>query len=459
MSLPQQRRLMTTIPGPRSSEWQLRRSAAVPEPIATTHPIVTARAFGSIVEDLDGNRLIDLASGIGTLNVGHAAPAIVDAARRQLDRTTHTCFHVSAHEPYLALAERLNALMPSDDPHKTMLVNSGSEAVENAVKIARRTTGRAKVVAFDHAFHGRTLLGISLTDRTRPYKEGFGPLAPEIHRVPFAAPYRCPAGEPVDCADACLEGLRDTMRRIGEGTVAAVIVEPIQGEGGVVVPAEGFMRGVADLCARHDIVLIADEIQTGIGRTGRWFAMEHEGVVPDLVVTAKSLGGGLPIAAVTGRADLMDSVHRSGLGSTFGGNPVAAAAGVAVIETIEREELLERARWLGTLIRARLIEMAAATDEIGDVRGRGAMWGIELVEDRRTKRPLPAAEVAEVMRRCLAEGVIVIKAGADDNVIRLLPPLTIGEDLLDEALGVLEHAVANTLGRRASISPSRSSAP
>ncbi|HEV8565001.1 MAG TPA: 4-aminobutyrate--2-oxoglutarate transaminase [Actinomycetota bacterium] len=442
MDIPQERKLVTEIPGPKSREWFARREQAVATGVYNIHPIVTARASGAIVEDVDGNRLIDFATGISVLNVGHSSPAVVAAAQRQVELDTHTCFHVTANEPYIELAERLNALAPGEFPKKTMFANSGAEAVENAVKIARKATGRAAVVAFDHAFHGRTLMGMSLTAKVMPYKQGMGPFAPEIYRLPFAYPYRCPtAGTPQTCGDSCADYAIDEMHKhIGEQNVAAVILEPIQGEGGFIVPASGFVKRIADFCAANGIVFIADEIQSGIGRAGRWFAIEDEDVVPDIVTTAKSLGGGLPISGITGRAELMDAVHPGGLGGTYGGNPVAAAAALAVVDLIEREGLLERSRALGERIMARFREMQARHDVIGDVRGRGAMCAIELVSDRATKEPADEATSA-VAKRCLENGLIVLSAGTYNNVLRLLPPLTIEDALLDEGLGIVDEAV------------------
>ncbi len=351
MDIPQERKILTEIPGPKSREWFARRAAAVPAGVGNIHPLVTARASGSIVEDVDGNRLIDFATGIATLNVGHTAPEVVAAAQRQLELETHTCFHVSVNEPYIELAERLNAIAPIDGPAKTMFANSGAEAVENAVKIARRATGRSAVVAFDHAFHGRTLMGMSLTAKVMPYKHGMGPFAPEVYRLPFAYPYRWPGG-PERCAEEALAYALDEMHKhIGEDDIACVVLEPIQGEGGFIVPAPGFVRGIAAFCAENGIVFVADEIQSGMGRAGRWFSIEDEDVRPDIVTSAKSLGGGLPISAITGRAELMDAVHVGGLGGTYGGNPVAAAAALAVLDVIERDGLLERARRIGERIR------------------------------------------------------------------------------------------------------------
>jgi 4-aminobutyrate aminotransferase / (S)-3-amino-2-methylpropionate transaminase / 5-aminovalerate transaminase len=448
MDIPQERKLVTEIPGPRSREWFARRDAAVPRGVANIHPIVTARAAGAIVEDVDGNRLIDFATGIAVLNVGHSAPEVVAAAQRQLELDTHTCFHVTANEPYIELAERLNALAPGDHEKKTMFANSGAEAVENAVKIARKHTGRPAIVVFDHAFHGRTLMAMSLTAKVMPYKQGMGPFAPEIYRLPLAYPYRCPTGGTEEtCAESCLAYALDEMHKhIGEENIAAILIEPIQGEGGFIVPAPGFIAGLAEFAGANSIVFIADEIQSGMGRAGRWFAIEDEGVVPDIVLSAKSLGGGLPISAITGRAELMDSVHVGGLGGTYGGNPVAAAAALAVLDKIEAEGLLARSRAVGETIDGRLRALQDRFGEVGDVRGRGAMRAMELVADRATKEPLDAATMTALGRSALERGLIVLTAGTYGNVVRLLPPVTIDDGLLDEGLGLLEEALADTTG-------------
>jgi 4-aminobutyrate aminotransferase/(S)-3-amino-2-methylpropionate transaminase len=410
--------------------------------VANLHPIVTARASGAIVEDVDGNRLIDLATGISVLNVGHSAPEVVEAVQRQMELDSHTCFHVTASEPYIELAERLNAIAPGDHAKKTMFANAGAEAVENGVKIARRYTGRQAIVTFDHAFHGRTLLAMSLTAKVMPYKQGMGPFAPEIYRLPFAYPYRWPSG-PESCAEEAMAYAVDEMHKhIGEENIAAVIMEPIQGEGGFIVPAPGFVKGIAGFCTANGIVFIADEIQSGLGRAGRWYAIEDEDVVPDIVLTAKSLGGGLPISAVTGRAEVMDAVHVGGLGGTYGGNPVAAAAALAVLDKIEREGLLEKARQVGDIVMKRFHAWQGATTFIGDVRGRGAMCAMELVADPTTKEPFGAEAMNAIMRRCLENGVIVITAGTYGNVLRLLPPLNIEQALLEDGLDVLEQALA-----------------
>ena len=441
MDIPQERKLVTEVPGPRSRALFERRAAAIPPGVANMHPIVTSRASGAIVEDVDGNRLIDLATGISVLNVGHTAPEVVAAAQRQLELDTHTCFHVTANEPYIELAERLNALVPIEGPVKTMFANSGAEAVENAVKIARKATGRSAVVAFDHAFHGRTLMGMSLTAKVMPYKQGMGPFAPEVYRLPFAYAYRWPSG-PERCAEEALAYAADEMHKhIGEDNIACVVLEPIQGEGGFIVPAPGFVKGIADFCAANGIVFIADEIQSGMGRAGRWFAIESEDVLPDIVTSAKSLGGGLPISAISGRADLMDAVHVGGLGGTYGGNPVAAAAALAVLDLIGRDALVDRANVVGDTIMARLRALEERLPQVGEVRGRGAMCAMELVEDPDTKEPLVADTMNRIARDALEGGVIVLTAGTYGNVIRLLPPLTIEEPLLADGLDVLEGAV------------------
>jgi 4-aminobutyrate aminotransferase/(S)-3-amino-2-methylpropionate transaminase len=441
MDIPQERKLVTEIPGPRSREWFERRKAAVPIGVANLHPIVTARASGAIIEDVDGNRLIDFATGISVLNIGHTAPEVVDAVQRQAELDTHTCFHVTANEPYIELAERLNALTPGDFEKRTMFANSGAEAVENAVKIARYATKRPAIVTFDHAFHGRTLLAMSLTAKVMPYKQGMGPFAPEIYRLPFAYAYRWPSG-PARCAEEALAYATDEMRKhIGVDNIAAVIVEPIQGEGGFIVPAPGFLKGLADFCHENGIVFIADEIQSAMGRAGRWFAIEDEDVVPDIVTSAKSLGGGLPISAVTGRAELMDAVHVGGLGGTYGGNPIAAAASLAVLDKIEREGLLEAARRTGETVLGRFREMQTKHPVIGDVRGRGSMCAMELVTDEATKEPLAGDKMSAIARHALENGVVVLTAGTYGNVVRLLPPVNIDEALLEDGLNVLDEAI------------------
>jgi 4-aminobutyrate aminotransferase / (S)-3-amino-2-methylpropionate transaminase / 5-aminovalerate transaminase len=432
-TVPQQRRLVTPIPGPRSQELMARRRTAVPAAVGTTLPVFAARAAGGIVQDVDGNCFIDLAAGIAVTSVGSSAPRVVAAVSAQVEAFTHTCFQVTPYEGYVEVCEALNRLTPGDHEKRSFLVNSGAEAVENAVKIARAATGRAAVVAFDHGFHGRTLMGMSLTGKVMPYKQGFGPFAPEVYRADYSYPYRG-TGD-----------LRTTLtlieKTVGAANVAAVVVEPIAGEGGFIVPAPGWLPGLAEWCRTNGVVLVADEVQTGFGRTGAWFASEHEGVVPDIVATAKALGGGLPLGGITARADLVDRVHVGGLGGTFGGNPLACAAALATIETIERDGLLDRAVHIGELLRTRLEAMRTSYGGIGDVRGRGAMVAIELVDAAGAPDPVRTARLAA---GCHAEGVLVLTAGSYGNVLRFLPPLVISDDLLDEAMTVLEKVLANT---------------
>ncbi len=440
----QRRHLVTDIPGPRSVELMARRTSAVPAAVGTALPVFVERAGGGVLVDVDGNSLIDLGSGIAVTSVGNAAPRVVSAVAEQAARFTHTCFMITPYEGYVAVCEQLNRLTPGSFAKRSMLVNSGAEAVENAVKVARAATGRPAVVAFDHGYHGRTLLTMTLTAKHRPYKAGFGPYAPEVHRAPMAYPFRWPGGAE-RCADEAYAAFVDLVTtRVGADQVACVVVEPLQGEGGFVVPAPGFLRRVADFCASHGILLVADEVQTGFGRTGDWFACTYEGLEPDLLTTAKGIAGGLPLGGVTGRAEVMDAVPVSGLGGTFGGNPVACAAALGAIETIEAEDLVGRARRIGELALPRLHALAARHPEIGDVRGRGAMLAVELVRGRGDLTPHPAL-LADVVRRCAAAGVVVLTAGTYGNVLRLLPPLVMPEDLLLDALDVLDAAFAAAL--------------
>ena len=444
MEIPQERRLVTEIPGPRSRALLDRRVKAVPAAVFYTAPVFAQAASGAVIEDVDGNRLIDLGAGLAVLNAGNRAQSVVEAVREQLEQFTHTCFHVTMHEPYVELAERLNALAPGDAERRTMFVNSGAEAVENAVKIARYFTGRPAVAVLDHGFHGRTLLAMTMTAKVMPYKHRLGPFAPEVYRLPLAYPYRCPTGgtTEAECVEGCARYAIEILeKQIGPGNVACVVAEPIAGEGGFVVPAAGYLPRLADYCRANGILFVADEVQTGMGRTGRWFGIEHEGVVPDLITTAKALGGGLPLGAVTGRAEVMDSVHVGGLGGTFGGNPLACAAALAVLETIERDGLLARAEHIGEVMFGRLRELQERFSLIGEVRGRGAMVAMELVEDRSSKAPAKHA-ASRVIEECYRQGVVVLKAGTYDNVVRLLPPLVIADDLLAEGLDVLEKALS-----------------
>ncbi|BCY10139.1 4-aminobutyrate--2-oxoglutarate transaminase [Actinoplanes sp. L3-i22] len=432
----QERVLRTPIPGPRSRELHARREAEVPRGFGVTLPIFVDRAEGAVLVDVDGNQLVDLGSGIAVTSVGASDPRVVERVREQAGRFTHTCFMVTEYAGFVDVAAALNRLTPGDHPKRTALFSTGAEAVENAVKIARSHTGRPAVVVFDHAYHGRTSLTMAMTAKHLPYKESFGPLSPEVHRVPTADPFR----GPFFTAEAAFARFADVVRtQIGAGRVAAVVAEPVLGEGGFVVPAEGFLPRVAEFCAEHGIVFVADEVQTGLARTGRMFASEHEGLVPDLVCTAKALAGGLPLAAVTGRAEIMDAVHPGGLGGTYAGNPVACAAALGALQTIEEQDLAGRAARIERRVLPRLRALAAGVPAIGDVRGRGAMLAVEFVVPGTTE---PAPEVAAaVARHCHAHGVLVLVCGTYGNVIRLLPPLVIDVDLLDDALGVLDEGI------------------
>lgn len=421
-----------------------RREAAVPRGLYHATPIVAARAEGAIVEDLDGNRYIDLAGGIGTLNVGHSAPAVAAAVRAQLERFTHTCFSVAPYENYIALAERLIRLTPGSFAKKAMFLNTGAEVVENAVKIARHATGRPGVLVFEDAFHGRSLLTLSMTSKVHPYKAGFGPFPGEVHRVPYAYCYRCAYKRtPEECATACVDAIADHFKRYFDpASIAAVVVEPVLGEGGFVVPPRDFLPRLASLCRSHGIVVVADEVQSGFGRTGRMFACEHSGFEPDILVMAKSLAGGLPLGAVVGRADLMDSPEVGGLGGTFAGNPLAVAAAHAVLDLFEDGSMLARAEAIGARMEDRARTWLQRFPVVGDVRRLGAMVGIELVADRATRAPAKDATSA-VARLAWQRGVLLITAGTYGNVLRSLVPLVISDAELDEALDVLESCLAD----------------
>jgi 4-aminobutyrate aminotransferase/(S)-3-amino-2-methylpropionate transaminase len=437
-SLPQERRLVTEIPGPRSRELMTRRAAVVSGGVGTALPVFVERAGGGVIVDVDGNSLIDLGAGIAVVNVGNAAPRVVEAVQAQVAAFTHTCFMVTPYEGYVAVCEELARVTPGDHEKRSALFNSGSEAVENAVKIARHATGRPAVVVFDHAYHGRTNLTMGLTAKNMPYKHRFGPFAPEIYRVPMSYPFRDPAG--MSGREAAVRAIRQIETQVGATNVAAVLIEPIQGEGGFVVPAPGFLPALAEWSREAGAVFIADEVQTGFCRTGEWFASAHEGVVPDLITLAKGMAGGLPLAAVTGRAELMDAVHPGGLGGTYGGNPLACAAALGAIETMRENDLAAAAREIGATMFERLRALQERTPAIGDVRGAGAMVAVELVRPGTTE-PDPALAAA-VAKHCHAEGVVVLTAGSYGNVLRFLPPLVIGQDLLLEALDVLDAAFA-----------------
>src|SRR6516162_6937321 len=436
----QQRHLVTEIPGPVSRELLARRERAVARGVSHVLPVFVTDAGGGVMVDADGNSLIDFGSGIAVVSVGNAAPRVTARVTEQAARFTHTCFMVTPYEGYVEVCEELGRRTPGTYEKRSALFNSGAEAVENAVKIARHATGRQAVVAFDHAYHGRTNLTMALTAKNMPYKDKFGPFAGEVYRVPMAYPLRWPGG-PDRCAKDALDVITGLIHtQVGEDNVAAVIIEPIQGEGGFIVPPDGFLPGLAEFCARHGILVIADEIQSGFCRTGDWFACDHEAVVPDLVTTAKGIAGGLPLAAVTGRTEIMESVHVGGLGGTYGGNPVACAAALGAIETMEAEDLAGRARRIGEIMLPRLRKLAGTYPFIADVRGRGAMIAIELAEPG-SLTPDPGA-TGQIARACHAAGLVVLTCGTYGNVLRFLPPLVIGEDLVEEGLSILEDAFA-----------------
>jgi 4-aminobutyrate aminotransferase/(S)-3-amino-2-methylpropionate transaminase len=437
----QERLLLTDLPGPASLALAARRKAAVSSAVSVGNELYIERGDGAILVDVDGNHLIDFGSGIAVASVGHAAPAVVAAVAEQAARFAHTCFMVTPYPGYVELCEQLAELTPGGHEKRSALFNSGAEAVENAIKVARAFTGRQAVIAFDHAYHGRTNLTMALTAKVQPYKNGFGPFAPEIYRVAMAYPYRWPTG-PERCAEeAFAEFVAKVHVQVGEEHVAAVIVEPIQGEGGFIVPAPGFLRLVADWCTENGAVFIADEVQTGFCRTGDWFASEHEGVVPDLITTAKALAGGLPLAALTGRAEMMDAPVVGGLGGTFGGNPISCAAALAAIQLMRDEDLAGAARRIGAQLKTRLGQLAATFPQIGEIRGRGAMMAIEIVRPDGLKTP-DAALAKAVIAGCVRRGLVVLGCGTYGNVLRLLPPLVMSDELLAEAMDILATSFA-----------------
>jgi 4-aminobutyrate aminotransferase/(S)-3-amino-2-methylpropionate transaminase len=432
--------LKTAIPGPRSAEILARKERVVAEPLTITLPVVIDRGEGATLTDVDGNTFIDFTGGVGCLNVGHANPRVVEAVSEQAARFMHTDFTIVPYETYVTLAERLIALSPFHGPAKAAFFNAGTEAVENAIKFARASTKRPAVIAFEGGFHGRTLLSLSLTSKTHPYKAGFGPFAPEVYRLPFAQDYRGPsAREALDALERAL------ITTVAAETVAAMVIEPVQGEGGFVVAPPEFLEGVRRICDENGIVLVVDEVQTGFGRTGKMFAVEHYGIEPDLMTVAKSIAGGLPLSGVIGKAAIMDAVPDSGIGGTYVGNPVALAAALAVLDVFDEEGLVERAGAIGETIRARMRAWFDRWDAIGDVRGLGAMLAVELVADRETKAP--AAEIASRVVEAAAErGLLLLKSGIYSNCIRVLVPLVIGDGELEEALGLWEEALEATLG-------------
>jgi 4-aminobutyrate aminotransferase/(S)-3-amino-2-methylpropionate transaminase len=436
----QKRNLITAIPGPKSAELIKRRADAVSASLGTAFPVFIERAEGSIIVDVDGNSILDLAAGIAVLNVGHSTPKVIENIKTQVDAFTHTCFMIVPYTGYVEVCEALNRLTPGKFKKKSVLMNSGAEALENAVKIARSYTKRQAIVVFEHGYHGRTNLTMAMTAKNVPYKDGFGPFAPEIYRMPMAYPFRW-NGDQAKCAQEALEIITHKIEKeIGAKNVAAIVIEPIQGEGGFIVPPKGFLPGIANFAKENGIVFIADEVQTGFGRTGKWFASEDENVEPDIVTTAKGIAAGLPLSGITGRAEIMDSIHLSGLGGTYGGNPIACAAALGAIETIEKDNLVERANKIGKIMTDALREMAKKYPIIGEVRGRGAMQAIELVKPG-SDEPNSEAQAA-IIKYCVSKGVLILSAGTYANVIRLLPSLAIDEALLKDGLAVLDEAIA-----------------
>ena len=441
--------LKTPIPGPKSKALSARREAAVPRGLSHGTPIYVARAEDAWLEDVDGNRYIDFAGGIGCLNVGHRREPVLSAIREQLERYLHTCVQVTPYENYVRLAERMNEITPGQFSKKTLLLNTGAEAVENAVKIARAHTGRSGVIAFEDGFHGRTMMALALTSKTHPYKAGFAPFPPEVYRIPYAYCYRCSYSlQYPSCELFCARHLEDTFKRVvASEDVAAVIAEPILGEGGFVVPPPEFFRILIEICHQYGVLFIADEVQSGFGRTGRLFASEHYGIEPDLIVTAKSLGGGLPLAAVTGRAEIMDAAGPGGLGGTFAGNPLSCAAALAVLDIFQHEDLLSRAQELGAQFQKRAREWQKRWPSIGEIRGLGGMQAMELIKSAETREPA-AEETKQIVRHCYERGLITLSAGSYSNVIRVLVPLVASRDQIDEGLDVLEYALQTVCEKR-----------
>ena len=434
-ALPQERKLVTSIPGPASQAIIARKQAAVAAGVGAALPIAVVAGGDGVLIDADGNSLIDLGSGIAVTGVGNSAPRVVEAVQKQVAQFTHTCFTVTPYEGYIAVAEKLNELTPGDFEKRSALFNSGAEALENAVKIARHYTKRNGIAVFDHGYHGRTNLTMAMTAKNMPYKDGFGPFAPEVYRVPASYPFR----DGLTGAEAAEVALTQIEKQVGASNLAAIVIEPIQGEGGFIAPAEGFLPALQAWATANGVVFILDEVQTGFARTGQMFAAEHEGVVPDLVTTAKGIAGGLPLSAVTGRAEIMDSAHAGGLGGTYTGSPIACAAALATIETYEAENLLARAAEIQAVIEQVFAEVQQSDDRIGDIRGRGAMMAIELVESG-SKKP-NAALTSAIAKHAADQGVLVLTCGTYGNVIRFLPALTISDALLREGLQVVVDAL------------------
>jgi len=441
--------LRTPIPGPKSKALAARRAQAVPRGLSHGTPIYVAKAEGAWLEDVDGNRYIDFAGGIGCLNVGHRSPGVVTAIHDQIDKFMHTCVQVTPYEGYIRLAERMNDVTPGKFPKKTLFVNSGAEAIENVVKIVRAYTKRPAIIAFEDAFHGRTMMTLALTSKTHPYKAGFAPFPGDVYRIPFAYCYRCSYSLKYPSCDLyCARHLEDTFKRVvANEEVAAVIAEPVLGEGGFIAPPPDYFKVLVDLCHKYGVLFIADEVQSGFGRTGAMFASERYGIEPDILVTAKSLGGGLPLAAVTGRAEIMDAPAPGGLGGTFAGNPLSCAAALAVLDLFEHEDLLTRANELGDQFQRRARDWQRRWPLVGDVRGLGGMQAIELVQSQETKAPA-AEETKQITQYCYEHGLITITAGTYSNVIRVLVPLVATKEQIDEGLDVLESALANVCDKK-----------
>jgi 4-aminobutyrate aminotransferase/(S)-3-amino-2-methylpropionate transaminase len=440
MEITQELKLVTAIPGPKSLEFHKIKQQEVSHGVGTMLPVYIERAHGAVLVDVDGNQLIDLGSGIGVVTIGHTNKQVVDAVMEQVQKLTHSLFTVTPYLPYLQVCEILNRRTPGKFEKRSALFNSGAEAVENAVKIARKYTGRGEIAVFDHGYHGRTNLTMAMNFKAHPYNNGFGPFAPGVHHVPMSYPFRDPQG--MTGEEAARRAITYMEKRVGAESLAAVIIEPVQGEGGFIVPATGFLKTIADWAAKNGIVMVADEVQSGIARTGKWFASEwEEGFEPDLVIIAKGIAGGMPISAVTGRAEIMDASHPGGLGGTYGGNPVAAAAAVAVLNQLEAGGVLEQAERIERILVPRLEQLKAKYPVIGDVRGRGAMQAIEFVEPG-TMNPNSKA-VEAVSKYAHSQGVVILSAGTHGNVIRFLPPLVISDALLNQALDIVEAGIAS----------------
>jgi 4-aminobutyrate aminotransferase/(S)-3-amino-2-methylpropionate transaminase len=440
MEITQELKLVTAIPGPKSLELHKKKQQEVSHGVGTMLPVYIERAHGAVLVDVDGNQLIDFGSGIGVVTIGHTNQQVVDAVMDQVQKLTHSLFTVTPYIPYIQVCEILNRRTPGNFEKRSALFNSGAEAVENAVKIARKFTGRGEIAVFDHGYHGRTNLTMAMNFKANPYNNGFGPFAPGVHHVPMSYPFRDPAG--MTGEEAARRAITYMEKRVGAESLAAVIIEPVQGEGGFIVPAPGFLKTIADWAAKNGIVMVADEVQSGIARTGKWFASEwEEGFEPDLVIIAKGIAGGMPISAVTGRAEIMDASHPGGLGGTYGGNPVAAAAAVAVLNQLEAGGVLEQAERIEKILTARLAQMKSKYPVIGDVRGRGAMQAIEFVEPGTLNPNAKAVEI--VSKYSHSHGVVILSAGTHGNVIRFLPPLVINDALLNQALDIVEAGIAS----------------